>query len=257
MPSVLWETRGAVTRLRLNRPESLNALDAATAKEFKAAVKRIARERSRVVILTGAGSAFCAGGDLGFIEGNTRRRKEELYPLMRGFYQSFLDIQKLPQVTIAQINGAAVGAGLCLALACDLRAATAEAKLAFNFVRLGLNPGLAAWPLALRAFGDAKARELLFTGRFFTGQDLHAWGAASVAAKTAEALEGHASALALEIAAHSSVALRHLKTETRLSSRLEPFLKLEARGQAEAFKSPDIVEGVAAIKERRPPRFQV
>jgi enoyl-CoA hydratase len=104
---------------------------------------------------------------------------------MRRFYGSFLSIRGLPQVTITKMQGSAVGAGLCLALATDLRVVCDDARLGFNFVRLGLNPGMAAWPLARFAFGDSRARELLFTGRFFTGRELFDWGAASARAANA------------------------------------------------------------------------
>ena len=216
MSLVTWRTDGAVTRLTLNRPESLNALSEELAAEFSAAVKRVAREKSKVVILEGAGSAFCAGGDLAFIEKNRKRPAASLAPLMRRFYGSFLSIRDLPQVTISKVQGSAVGAGLCLALATDLRAVADDARLGFNFVRLGLNPGMAAWPLARVAFGDARARDLLFTGRFITGRDLFDWGAASVRAPGSEGLSAAGDELARDVAAGSSESLLLLKEETRL-----------------------------------------
>ena len=252
---VVWRTDGAVTRLTLNRPASLNALSEELAAEFSAAVKRIAREKSKVVLLEGAGAAFCAGGDLAFIETNRRRKAAALAPLMRKFYGSFLSIRSLPQVVIAKIHGSAVGAGLCLALAADLRVVADDARLGFNFVRLGLNPGMAAWPLALAALGDARARDLLFTGRFFTGRNLFDWGAASARAANADEASVAADTVAHDVAAGSGESLRLLKAETRLDGNLDVFLSHEARGQARTFKGADIVEGVAAVRERRAPRF--
>ena len=255
MSLVAWRTDGAVTRLTLNRPASLNALSEELAAEFAAAVKRVAREKSKVVILEGAGSAFCAGGDLGFIDVNRRRKAAVLVPLMRKFYGSFLSIRTLPQVTIAKIHGSAVGAGLCLGLATDLRVVCDDARLGFNFVRLGLNPGMAAWPLARASFGDARARELLFTGRFFSGRELFDWGAASARASGEETLSAAADDLARGVAAGSFESLRLLKAEMRLGENLMPFLLYEARGQARTFKGRDIAEGVAAVRERRAPQF--
>jgi len=254
MPQVLWRTEGAVTRLTLNRPDALNALGEETASEFAAAVKRVARERSKVVVLEGRGAAFCAGGDLAFIERNRKRPASALAPLMRRFYGAFLSVRALPQVTIARIHGPAVGAGLCLALATDLRVAAEDARLSFNFVRLGLNPGMAAWPLARAAFGDARARELLMTVRVFSGRDLAAWGAGECAAPGAP-LDAAVDALARGVASCSSEALRILKEETRLGEDLTPFLAHEARGQARTFRGRDIVEGLAAVRARRAPRF--
>lgn len=255
MPLVSWRTDGSVSTLALERPEALNAMSERMAKDFSAAVRRLAREKSKVVVLSGKGAAFCAGGDLAFIEKNRGRSAAELAPLMRRFYGAFLSIRDLPQVTIAKVHGSAVGAGLCLALACDLRVVADDARLGFNFVRLGLNPGMAAWPLARAAFGDARARDLLFTGRFFTGGDLVSWGAASGSAAGAAELEDVAQGLAGRVAAGSGLSLGLLKAETLLGEDLGTFLAHEAKGQARAFKGPDIVEGVAALRERRPPRF--
>ena len=255
MPLVSWRTEGTVSTLTLERPEALNAMSEEMAKDFAAAVKRVARERSKVVILEGRGPAFCAGGDLAFIEKNRQRKASTLAPLMRRFYGSFLSIRDLPQVTIAKVHGAAVGAGLCLALACDLRVVCDDARLGFNFVRLGLNPGMAAWPLARAAFGDSRARNLLFTGRFFSGRDFLAWGAGSGGAPIAAELDVVAEELAGVVAAGSAMSLRLLKAETRLSEDLSPFLAHEAKGQAAAFKGRDLSEGVAALRERRPPKF--
>lgn len=252
---VRWKTDGLITRVTLHRPEALNALGEKEAAQFSTALPKIAREKSRVVILTGEGAAFSAGGDMAFIEKNRARPKAMLPPLMRRFYASFLNVRKLPQVTIAQINGAAVGAGLCLALACDLRTTLSSAKLALNFVRLGLNPGMAAWPLARNVLGDARARELLLTGRFFSGKDLHDWGGAALSCDTHAHLDERTRGFALELAGKSWSAVRVLKEEMRLGEDLGKFLALEARGQTECFKGPDIIEGVAAIREKRAPRF--
>lgn len=257
MALVCWRTDGAVTRLTLNRPASLNALSEALAAEFVAAVGRVAREKSKVVLLEGAGAAFCAGGDLVFIDKNRRRGASALAPLMRKFYGSFLSIRALPQVTIAKMQGCAVGAGLCLALSADLRVVADDARLGFNFVRLGLNPGMAAWPLARAALGDARARELLLTGRFFSGRDLFDWGAASGRGATPAELDAAAEELTRAVAAGSAESLRILKEEMRLGGDLAAFLAHEARGQARMFKSPDIAEGVAAMRERRAPRFSL
>lgn len=255
MSLVTLRTDRAVTTLRLERPQALNAMSEAMAAEFATAVKKASREKSKVVVLEAAGHAFSAGGDLAFIEKNMTRPKASLAPVMRRFYASFLSVRALPQATIAKVHGTAVGAGLCLALACDLRVVAEDAKLGFNFVRLGLNPGMAAWPLARAALGDARARELLFTGRLFTGKDLAAWGGACASAPDAASLDGVCAELAGRVASGSALSLRLLKEETLLADPLSPYLAHEAKGQAETFKGPDLVEGVRAVRERRPPRF--
>ena len=255
MSLVRLRTDGPVTTLRLERPEALNAMSEMLAADFAAAIKRAARENSKVVVLEAAGTAFSAGGDLAFIEKNMARPKASLAPLMKRFYGDFLSIRQLPQVTIAKIHGTAIGAGLCLALACDLRVVVDDAKLGFNFVRLGLNPGMAAWPLARAAFGDAKARDLLFTGRLFAGKDLLSWGGACAHAATPAELDAVCAELAGRIASGSAESLRILKAETRIGENFSPFLAHEAKGQAATFKGADLAEGVAAIRQRRAPKF--
>ncbi len=255
MKFLSWKTQGAVTRLTLDRPEVLNALSEELALEFSRAAREISRERSKVVVIAGGGRAFSAGGDLAFIESNRAGARAATIRRMRRFYDSFLSVRRLPQATIAEIGGAAVGAGLCLALACDLRVVLSQARLALNFVRLGLGPGLAAWPLAREAFGPAKARELILTGRSFTGEQMAAWGAASCCEPTPELVAERAAALAFEIAAQSRLALRLAKREMQHGEALEAFLALEARGQADSFAGPDLAEGLAALRQRRAPRF--
>lgn len=254
MASVIWRTEGLITRLTLNRPERLNAIGETEAAQFAAAIPKIAKEKSRVVLLEGAGSSFCGGGDLAFLEANRKRPRAALPAVMKRFYGSFLSIRALPQVTVCKMQGASFGAGLCLALACDLRAVAEDARLSFNFVKLGLAPGMAAWPLARAAFGETRARDLLFLGRVFSGKDLFAWGAASLCVP-AEALDAAAASLASEVSQRSPLALRALKKETQLDPIPANYLAFEAKVQTESFKGPDIAEGVAAIRERRAPRF--
>ncbi len=253
---VRWETKGSVARLTLGRPEALNALDVPLLEDLRRALDGVAESPAKVLVITGAGSAFSAGGDLAFLEGSVGFPKSRLRPRMRWFYDSVLRLRSLPQATIAQVNGAAVGAGLCLALACDLRTALSDARCSLNFVKLGLSPGMGAWPLSRAAFGDARARELLFTGRFFSGADMRAWGAAVETADSPAALEGLTAALAGEIASRSGVALRKLKEETLLSEPLARFLAFEAAAQTHSFHEDDIREGLAAVRERRAPRFR-
>ncbi|MDX6771164.1 MAG: enoyl-CoA hydratase/isomerase family protein [Elusimicrobiota bacterium] len=256
MSTVSLTTDGAVSTLTLERPEAYNAMSEAMAADFAAAVKAVSKLPSKVLVVRGSGPAFSAGGDLGFIETNMARPRAKLAPLMRRFYGSFLSIRSVPQVTVASINGAAVGAGLCLALACDLRVALLDAKCSLNFVRLGLNPGMGAWPLARAAFGDARARELLFTGRSFTGREMVEWGAAIAGASEPGELGLMTLELGKSLAAASGESLRILKAETRLGEKLDPYLVHEAKGQASTFKGRDLVEGVAAVREKRLPVFK-
>ena len=166
------------------------------------------------MVLTGAGRAFSAGGDLAMIEAraaagaaNGPRGRGAIRDGMRAFYQLFLSVRDLPCPTLAAINGAAIGAGLCVALACDLRIASREAKLGLNFTQLGLHPGMGAtWTLP-RLVGPARAAELLFSSRVFTGAEAATIGLVNRAVAPAEVLPA-AHALAAEFAAAAPLAVR-------------------------------------------------
>ena len=115
--------------------------------------------------MTGAGTAFCSGGNTGWIAGEPDAEVDQLRTRMIAFYRAWLSIRRLEVPTVAAVNGPAIGAGLCLALACDLRYAAAAARLGAPFVRLGMHPGMAATYLLPDVVGEAHARELLVTGR--------------------------------------------------------------------------------------------
>jgi enoyl-CoA hydratase/carnithine racemase len=216
------------------------------------------------VVLTGAGRAFSAGGDLAMIESraeqgakNGPRGRRQIRDGMRSFYKLFLAVRDLPCPAIAAINGAAIGAGFCVALACDVRIVSAEAKLGLNFTQLGLHPGMGAtWTLP-RLVGSSRAAELLFASRVFSGAEAAAFGLASRAVAPAEVLPA-ARALAAELAACAPLAVRGVKRALRRSesATLEDQLSFEAEEQAACFESRDVHEGLAAVKDKRSPKFE-
>ena len=264
-PLVLEERHGTVVVLTFNDPERRNAMTEAMGTALADRVAALARDASlRAVVLTGAGRAFSAGGDLGMIEakgavgradpgGAGRRRNRDE---MQAFYRLFLSVRDLPCPTVAALNGAAIGAGLCVALGCDLRIAAIEAKLGLNFTRLGIHPGMAAtWTLP-RLVGPARAAELLYTGRVIDGAEAARIGLANEAVAEAETLP-RALALAAEIAASAPVAVRGTRqalARTALAS-LDDQIAFEAARQAECYETADLVEGIAAVREKREPRF--
>jgi enoyl-CoA hydratase/carnithine racemase len=259
------ERDGPVALVVLNDPERLNAMTEAMGQALSAAVDGLAGDESvRAVVLTGAGRAFSAGGDLELLERMTRagnadrggatRRAHEAF--MGRFYRLFLRVRALPQPTLAALNGAAIGAGCCVALGCDLRLAAREAKLGLNFTRLGIHPGMAAtWTLP-RLVGNARAAELLYTGRLLGGEEAERIGLVNRAVPL-EALRGEALALAREIAEAAPLAVRGTKRSlAQATGALDDALDQEAREQALCYESADLLEGLAAVRERRAPSFK-
>src|SRR4051795_9679687 len=155
-----------VALLTLDNPELRNAMSDEMTASWVAAVEELAADRSvRAVVVTGEGSAFCSGGDTSWIAGEPDASVDQLRTRMMAFYRAWLSLRRLGVPTIAAVNGPAIGAGLCLALACDLRYAAAVARLGAPFVKLGMHPGMAATYLLPNVVGPAAARDLLLTGR--------------------------------------------------------------------------------------------
>jgi enoyl-CoA hydratase/carnithine racemase len=213
------------------------------------------RNDVRAVVVTGAGEAFSAGGDLAMLEQLRQASFAEARSHMLAFYARYLSLLDLDVPTIAAVRGPAIGAGLCVATACDLMVVADDATLAFNFVGLGLHPGMGASYFLPRRVGHQRAAELLFTGRRFTGRDAVAMGLA-LDAVTAEAVVGRAVGLARQIATQSGEAVRALCRTLEVDrTMLRAALEREASAQAGSYASDDLREGLAALRERRAPRF--
>ena len=265
-PSLLLVERDAdVAILTFNDPERRNAMTQAMGEAFAECVAELAADPElRAVILTGAGRAFSAGGDLGMIGSRAREGSQRpgagrrgIRDTMRSFYKLFLSVRDLPCPTIAAVNGAAIGAGLCVALACDVRIASHEAKLGLNFTALGLHPGMGAtWTLP-RLVGPALAAEILFSSRVFRGEEAARIGLVNRAVPPGEVL-ATAREIAAEFATSAPLAVRAVKRglARSASASLEDQLSFEAEQQAACFETEDVREGLAAAKERRPPKFQ-
>jgi enoyl-CoA hydratase/carnithine racemase len=262
----ILEARDAdVVTLRFHDPERRNAMTFAMGEAFASRIAEIAGDASiRAVVLTGSGRAFSAGGDLEMLQERAQQGRAQpgvaRYPIrdaMRGFYKLFLSVRDLPCPTIAAINGHAIGAGLCVALGCDIRLVAQEAKLGLNFTKLGLHPGMAAtWSLP-RLVGPAVAAELLYTSRLFSGEEAARIGLANRVLPAEQILEA-GQALAREIASCAPLAVRGVKRALARSadSGIEDQLSFEAHEQAICFESQDVGEGISAAQERREPAFK-
>lgn len=255
-PRVLIE-RGPVTRLTLNRPAQANALDVAMGEELAAAVELVRHDPEvRVVVLAGAGQHFSGGGDFAFIEENTRLGPDEVRARMLRFYGLFLSIVDLPVPTVAQVRGSAIGAGLCLALACDLRVGARSARLGANFLRVGLHPGMGATLLLPHVVGPARAARLLSTAEVVSAESALALGLLGELVDDGD-LAAAGDRLAAQVARGAPLAARELVESLRapLRAALPAALAREAECQARDFSTHDVRAAVAAFRRGESPVF--
>ena len=256
--AVLIERDGGVAVVTLNKPEIRNAMTVELTAAFTDAIAGLRDAPDvRAVVLTGAGKAFCAGGDLGWIKPGPGANVPDMRNKMRAFYPRFLAVRDLDVPVIAAINGAAVGAGLCMAMACDIRIAAEGALLSVPFTRLGMHPGMAATYLLTRLVGTARASELLFTSRGVDGREAERIGLVNRAVPLERVLD-EALTLAKEIAANAPIPMGMVKRAIYLAERADMPAMLEYEGLAQpiTLATGDLLEGLAAVKEKRAPDFQ-
>lgn len=250
-----------IATLAFNRPESRNAMSPAMGEEVVRAVDELRRdERVRVVVVTGRGKAFSSGGDLSMLARDSGVPVPGETPTMGGspreFYTRYLAIRELPVPTIAAINGHAIGAGLCLALACDLRIAVVDAKMGMTFTRLGIHPGMGGTFFLPRLVGTARACELFFTGRVIDAVEAERLGVVNQTVSRAD-FDAAVNKLAGEIASAAPIAVRMVKRAIYrgVEHSLDDMLDLESLQQGLTFGTADAREGVSAVLEKREPRF--
>lgn len=251
--------KGQVCVLTLNRPDRLNALTVEVANDFKAAVGDALERGARAIVLTGAGRAFCAGGDLREMqEIATKEGRLEAFfdePL-RILNEAILLIRQTPVPFIAAVNGVASGGGCNLALACDLVIAAESAKFNQAFIKIGLVPDCGGTFILPRLVGWKKAAELMFTGDMLTARQAAEMGMINSVAADAE-LMGHVMSLAERLAQAPTAAIAQIKRllEASAVNDYGGQLDREREAQIEAGKTKDFVEGVSSFLEKRPPRF--
>lgn len=246
-----------VVLVTLDLPERRNMMSAAMTASWGRAMAELRADASvRAVVVTGAGSAFCAGGDLSWIGAEPDASVAELRTRMLAFYRTWLSVRDFEVPTIAAVNGPAVGAGLAVALACDLRYAAEDARLGAPFTALGMHPGMATTWLLPEVAGPAVARDLLLTGRMVSGAEAVGLGLVSRAVPAAELLPTALEAAAA-IAATAPLASRLTKQALADGGHagIEAAVEWEGLAQAVTLATADLQEGLAAARERRPPRF--
>ena len=263
--TIILEKKENVAIITLNRPERLNALNVQMRQELFSALDDVDKDdEMRVLVLTGAGRGFCSGGDVGGMVGSTERgtdttggTEEMRQGPPRGIGIMMLKLQKMQKPTIAMVNGVALGAGFDLALACDLRVGSEDARFVNGFIRIGLSPVEGGTWLYPRVMGLGKALEYLFTGDFMEAKEAERLGVLNRLVP-ADELEKETMSLARKLADGPPIAMRVTKRQVYegLGVDFETALQMIAASQSIALGSEDHKEGVTAFREKRQPKFR-
>jgi len=240
----------AVATITLNRPDKLNAFAGTMREDLVSALRACASDDAvRVVVITGAGRAFCAGGDVEYMHSLQKSGDVASFrKLLDAGRDIVLQIASMPKAVIASINGVAAGAGCNLALACDFRIASDQAKLSESFVRIGLHPDWGGTWLLPRLVGRSRAAELLMTGRMVDAPEALAIGMIDRVVPAAD-LTSETEKLTRAMADASPIAIAGIKRALAASERndLEAQLELEAEHQVKCFESNEAIERIAAF----------
>jgi enoyl-CoA hydratase/carnithine racemase len=246
-----------VVLLTLALPERRNAMTTELTSAWAETVAALKGDRTvRVVVVTGEGRAFCAGGDVGWLAAEPDATVDALRDRMLPFYRTWLSLRALDVPSIAAVNGPAVGAGGCLALSTDIRYAGASAKFTVPFAQLGMHAGMATTWLLPEVVGLAAARELVLTGRVCDAQEMLRLGLASAVYDDDVLLE-RTLEHARQVAAGAPVAQRLHKVALADGGHasFEDALRWEALAQPVTLATADLQEGLRARAEKRTPRF--
>jgi 2-(1,2-epoxy-1,2-dihydrophenyl)acetyl-CoA isomerase len=256
---VLFDVDAGVGLVTLNRPERMNAMNGELGDLLRARLQEAAARRDvRCVVLTGAGRAFCAGGDVGRMANETEPPTFEDSvaegDIRHGVANLIHDMRK---PVIAMVNGAAAGAGMSIAMACDLRVAGTSARFTTAFMKIGYSGDYGGTWLLTQLVGTAKARELYFTAEMVNAEEALRIGLVNRVVPDAE-LREETLKFAQTLAAGPSVAYGYMKENLNLSqhARLADVVAAETRAQRRAADTQDHKEGVRAFMEKRPPAFQ-
>jgi 2-(1,2-epoxy-1,2-dihydrophenyl)acetyl-CoA isomerase len=253
------ETNDYITTITLNRPEKLNAFTGTMREELLAAIRAAAEDEiCRVVVITGTGRAFCAGGDVEYMSGLQKNGDVDAFrKLLDAGRDVVTQISEMPKPVIASVNGVAAGAGCNLALACDYRIASDTAKLGETFVKIGIHPDWGGTWFLPRLVGPSRAFELLTTGRMVDATEALAIGMVDRVVPLTD-LSEQTTALASAIAQGPPQAIADIKRALAASrtNSLSAQVELESEHQVRAFLSRDAGEGMAAFFEKRSPKFE-
>jgi enoyl-CoA hydratase/carnithine racemase len=258
MSELLYEVADRIATITLNRPDKLNAFTADMITRWAEALAEAQRDPAvNVVVVTGAGRAFCAGGDVGRMGEGQPSALEHKDQLWEHIHRIPRTLEAMDKPVIAMVNGLAVGAGMGMCLMCDVRVASDAARFSTGYVGVGLVPGDGDTYFLPRLVGSAKALELFWTGDFVDAAEALRLGIVNRVVPPAE-LRPATEALARRIAGGPQVAIRMMKRLVYQSARLDlrTHLDLVSSHMAIVRQTADHAEGVAAFREKRPPRFR-
>jgi len=254
--TVLTSETNGIRTLTLNRPERRNALTPEMQSELIEGFHAAAQSReTRVLVLTGAGEAFCAGLDLSALQGMQDKTPEELAADAERIASLFRTLYELPIPIIAAVNGHAIAGGTGLATLCDFTLAVPTAKFGYTEARIGFVPAIVSAYLMLQ-IGEKRARDLLLTARLFAAEEAHSLGLVNEIV-AAEALPARAEALAQTLLQNSPASLRATKQLLAAQSRpwLDAAIEQSMKANAASRETADFREGVAAFLEKRKPNW--
>jgi enoyl-CoA hydratase len=257
LKNVLVEKKEGIAKVTLNRPEALNALDETTYDELWLAVEDVRVDQGiRVVIVTGAGRAFCAGLDLGYGEKLSEVAPQKFRAIMHKIQETFR-LERLEKPVIAAVNGYALGNGCDLALACDFRIASENARFGMTYTQLGLVPDVGGAYRLTRLVGVSKAKELIYTGITIDAKEAQRIGIVDKVV-SAEDLDSTALDFAKNLAkgAPMAIGLSKMAINNSLDADLKTALEFDVNAQSLCIKSEDAREGMVARAQKREPVFK-
>ena len=255
---LIHAVRDHVATITMNRPERYNALTIRMIENLLEMVSACEEDREvRVLVLTGAGPAFCAGGDVKEFAEHLETISQHLRRLLTSFHGAISRMNRMSKPVIAAVNGVAAGAGMSLAMACDMTVAADSARFTMAYSKIGATPDGSSTYFLPRLVGLRRALELTYTNRALTAREAEAWGLVNRVVPDAE-LPATVKALAAELAAGPTLALGRAKRLFLMSGHesLETQMENETQFIALSSKTADFREGVKAFAEKRRPVFR-
>jgi methylglutaconyl-CoA hydratase len=244
-----------IATITLNRPDKRNAISYDLIEDLLGALREVAQSSAQILILTGAGKAFCSGMDLDDLKSLIGRTPEQSLEDTQTMARLFRTLYDFPKATIAAVNGAAIAGGTGLATLCDFTLAVPDAKFAYTEVRIGFVPAIVSTFL-LRQVGEKIARDLLLTGRLFDAAEAQRIGLVNEVVP-AEQLMPRAHAVAAQLMENSPASLRYTKRLLSNAARAEMDTQIEAAIEENAAvrSTPDFREGISSFLEKRKPKW--